>query len=177
MTLKPSSRSIRPSRGALATLLVVAPLAFAVACNTSGRATNSRSEMKRSADPRIHLQLGRMYASENAYADALAQYLWCWDEGANARTFVTIRRRALLDELTALAGKYPPAAEAMRDRIAHPRTAYSDSSVNVSDMATDESRIASTDRNMQYQMTQERIDREALQQHLASLHTTGGPAN
>ncbi len=51
------------------------------------------------------------------YAEALVEYLWCWDEGAKASpSYSGVRRSFLLMDLKQLGKLHAPALQAMRDR-------------------------------------------------------------
>ncbi len=61
------------------------------------------------------------YAGELArlskYDEALAEYLWCWDEGAKVQpAYSGVRRSFLLADIAALGRSHPPVLEALRDR-------------------------------------------------------------
>lgn len=50
------------------------------------------------------------------YAEALAEYLWCYDAGMTGLNFVGLRTESLPRELAELGRSYPPALRALRER-------------------------------------------------------------
>jgi len=66
---------------------------------------------------RARYNRGQEYARAEKFAEALADYLWCWDEGmARNRNFTGVRNSYLLSELRELAHRYPAARDAMIER-------------------------------------------------------------
>lgn len=61
--------------------------------------------------------LGQQLAFQARYPEALAEYLWCYDDGMkNAPAFVGVRVSFLLSNLASLARVYPPARDALKTR-------------------------------------------------------------
>jgi RNA polymerase sigma factor (sigma-70 family) len=59
----------------------------------------------------------RQLADAGRHAEALREYLWCYDEGMLLVPGMTgLRNKLLLERLWRLAEKYPPAAAALRER-------------------------------------------------------------
>lgn len=57
------------------------------------------------------------FVTEGKYAEALEDYLWCYDEGAKqSPSYVGVRSSFLLNQLASLAEKFPPAREALLSR-------------------------------------------------------------
>jgi len=62
--------------------------------------------------------LGSELARAGRYDEALAEFLWCWDQGLEHRSsYSGVRVSFLLGKIESLARDYPPAKEAMRERI------------------------------------------------------------
>lgn len=60
------------------------------------------------------------FARSGRFAEALREYLWCWDDGMpRFAVFAAVRTGSLLGELAELARRYPPAREALRARRDH----------------------------------------------------------
>ncbi len=75
------------------------------------------SEHSGSRDPMQRMQLARELAERGKHAEALREYLWCFDHGADAsRAFVGVRLSFLLMEIEQLGQKYAPALQALRER-------------------------------------------------------------
>ena len=56
-------------------------------------------------------------ARNGAWADALAEFLWCYDEGmVRVSSYVGVRSSFLLLQLSRLGENYPPALDALRER-------------------------------------------------------------
>jgi hypothetical protein len=68
-------------------------------------------------EPSVRLDEALRLARAGQYAEALAEYLWCFDHGAEAQPdFGATRLSLLLAYLQELSTAYPPAAEAMESR-------------------------------------------------------------
>jgi tetratricopeptide (TPR) repeat protein len=72
-------------------------------------------------DPDERYHYGQLLAFEGSYAEALDQYLWCWDQGSDTPRFLGVRVSFLLSDIARLAKDYPPAIDALRERRNHPR--------------------------------------------------------
>lgn len=67
--------------------------------------------------PQTRLQLAEALAQQGKHAEALDEYLWCFDHGAvKDRTFVMARTATVLPRIAKLGASYPPALEALRKR-------------------------------------------------------------
>src|SRR6185369_2778338 len=61
--------------------------------------------------------LGRELARSGKSAEALAEYLWCFDEGmVQVSSYAGVRLSFLVGEIERLGKKYPPAREALETR-------------------------------------------------------------
>lgn len=70
-----------------------------------------------SNDPRAHLEFADALAARGRHAEALAEYLWCLDEGArHDPAFAPQRRSTVPARIARLATEYPPALEALAGR-------------------------------------------------------------
>jgi thiol-disulfide isomerase/thioredoxin len=68
-------------------------------------------------DPSARMQFGVALAQKGKDAEALAEYLWCFDHGLEAGpAFVGVRLSFLLMNIKNLAAHYPPALEALKTR-------------------------------------------------------------
>jgi thiol-disulfide isomerase/thioredoxin len=68
-------------------------------------------------DPSARMELGVTLARKGQDPEALAEYLWCFDHGAEANPgFVRVRLSFLLGHIKNLADRYPPAGKALEDR-------------------------------------------------------------
>jgi hypothetical protein len=68
-------------------------------------------------DPSARMQFGVALAQKGRDADALAEYLWCFDHGLEAgHGFAGVRLSFLLIDIKNLAVHYPPARQALEDR-------------------------------------------------------------
>ncbi len=61
-------------------------------------------------------QRAKDLAKAGDYAEALGEYLWCYDEGMVGGNFLTTRAYSVIPELAELGKKYPAALSALRDR-------------------------------------------------------------
>src|SRR6185437_7232399 len=65
-------------------------------------------------DPLKRLEQGEALAAEGCYAEALREYLWCFDRGLRVDpAFAGVRLTALLYAIAQLGNFYPPASEAL----------------------------------------------------------------
>lgn len=68
-------------------------------------------------DPMARMQLGKSLAGQQKHAEALKEYLWCFDQGAEADPgFVGVRVSFLLSDIVSLGRVYPPARQALESR-------------------------------------------------------------
>jgi len=68
-------------------------------------------------DPMARMNLGKALAEKGEDAEALAEYLWCFDYGLEASSaFVGVRGSFLLSDIQQLAAHYPPAGKALETR-------------------------------------------------------------
>jgi thiol-disulfide isomerase/thioredoxin len=86
-----------------------------------GKDSISRAKDKLTAagtnDPSARMQFGVALAQKGRDAEALAEYLWCFDHGAEASpAFVGVRVSFLLMNIKNLAAQYPPARQALETR-------------------------------------------------------------
>jgi thiol-disulfide isomerase/thioredoxin len=102
-----------------------APTAFLADFNAAlgGKDSISRAREKLTAagtnDPSARMQFGLALAQKGKDADALAEYLWCFDHGLEAGPgsgFGGVRLSFLLMNIKNLAAHYPPAEQALEAR-------------------------------------------------------------
>jgi thiol-disulfide isomerase/thioredoxin len=68
-------------------------------------------------DPMARSQYARELTQAGRYEEALAEYLWCFDEGAKAfPSYSGVRVSFLLSDIVQLGQRYPPAIKALEDR-------------------------------------------------------------
>jgi hypothetical protein len=87
----------------------------------SGKDSISRAKDKLVAagtnDPNARMQFGVALAQKGKDAEALTEYLWCFDHGLEASpAFVGVRVSFLLMNIKNLAVHYPPAQQALVTR-------------------------------------------------------------
>jgi len=69
------------------------------------------------SDVQARYDHARELARQGQNAKALAEYLWCFDDGMqNSRQFAQLRLNALLSSVAKLGQSYPPALQALRQR-------------------------------------------------------------
>lgn len=67
--------------------------------------------------PMARMQIADELASAGKHAEALKEYLWCFDEGGRVDpSFFGVRASFLLSRIHRLSGAYPPALEALKQR-------------------------------------------------------------
>jgi thiol-disulfide isomerase/thioredoxin len=86
-----------------------------------GKDSVSRAREKLTAagtnDPSARMQYGAALAQKGEDAEALAEYLWCFDHGAEASpAFSGVRLSFLLTYIKNLSAHYPPALQALESR-------------------------------------------------------------
>ena len=67
-------------------------------------------------NPMVRMNRGRELRQQGDYAEALREYLWCFDEGSRDPAFAGVRLSFLLSEIAGLAQQYPAAREALVSR-------------------------------------------------------------
>jgi thiol-disulfide isomerase/thioredoxin len=68
-------------------------------------------------DPMLRERYAKELERTGRYEEALAEYLWCFDEGAKkSPAYVGVRGSFLLGDIAGLGKKYPPARKALEDR-------------------------------------------------------------
>jgi len=84
--------------------------------------TNATNEQDR---VQARFQLGDFYAQKGRHAEALAEYLWCFDTGmVQVKSFSGVRVSFLLSRIAQLAKQYPPAQTALEERRDRARAAH-----------------------------------------------------
>jgi thiol-disulfide isomerase/thioredoxin len=81
--------------------------------------TRAREKLERAeaANPMARMDYARALAQKGSYEEALDEYLWCFDPGAERDPgFVGVRVSFLLSAITDLARAYPAALDALRQR-------------------------------------------------------------
>ncbi len=72
---------------------------------------------KQKGDPMARMQVGDALVQQGKHAEALEEYLWCFDHGnENSVGFYGVRLSFLLGSITRLGKQYPPALDALRQR-------------------------------------------------------------
>ena len=86
----------------------------------AGKSAVERIKEKMSGNesgPMARQQIAKALASKGQYGEALTEYLWCFDHGAEHNASYTgVRVSFLLSEIAELGKKYPPALKALEDR-------------------------------------------------------------
>ncbi|HEY3999314.1 MAG TPA: thioredoxin fold domain-containing protein [Candidatus Xenobia bacterium] len=67
-------------------------------------------------DPMVRMQLGQALAERGQDAEALKQYLWCFDHGLESPAYAGVRLSYLLAYILELGQSYPPALTALEAR-------------------------------------------------------------
>jgi len=68
-------------------------------------------------DPMVRDEYAKELARAGRYEEALAEYLWCFDEGGKERaSYAGVRLSFLLSDIGRLAKSYPPALKALEER-------------------------------------------------------------
>jgi thiol-disulfide isomerase/thioredoxin len=82
-------------------------------------------------DPSARMQFGVVLAQKGKDAEALTEYLWCFDHGLEASpAFVGVRLSFLLMDIKNLAAHYPPAQQALETRRDERQTKVAAGSTN-----------------------------------------------
>lgn len=102
------------------------PAKFATefAASVSGKTTLNRAIEAVSAAPagsrdavQARYDLARTLAQQGREAEALVEYLWCYDEGMpGVASFASVRNSFLISAMAQLGRKHPPALAALRER-------------------------------------------------------------
>jgi len=78
-------------------------------------------------DSKSRFQHGQELAKKGKYAEALAEYLWCYDEGMIRESAMGgVRNSFLVSSIAKLGKDYPPALQALRDRLANAKARLRD---------------------------------------------------
>jgi len=81
------------------------------------QATATKPMNQEQTDVQSRYQKGRSLADSGHYAEALTEFLWCYDSGMKSSPeFAGVRLSFLLSDLNKLGAKYPPALAALRER-------------------------------------------------------------
>lgn len=67
-------------------------------------------------NPMARMSYGRELARAGRSDEALAEYLWCFDNGRKSMGFTGVRLSFLLGDISGLGKKYPPALRALEER-------------------------------------------------------------
>lgn len=67
-------------------------------------------------DPMVRQDYGRALVDAGRYADALEQYLWCFDHGEESLGYGGVRLSYLLSDIKRLGASYPAAIKALEER-------------------------------------------------------------
>ncbi len=101
-------------------------------------------------DPMLRKDLAEELARAGKDAEALEQYLWCWDHGLeHSASFRGVRSSFLISSIRELGSRYPPALEALRQRRDACETALLSGKVThelTSDLATLNGSLGETER-------------------------------
>ena len=92
---------------------------FSAALNGKDSITRSKEALIAAGtnDPMARMNYAKTLAQKGKDAEALEEYLWCFDHGLEASpAFVGVRLSFLLMEIKNLAGRYPAAKEALESR-------------------------------------------------------------
>lgn len=86
-------------------------------------------------DPMARMEYARRLAGLGKYEEALAEFLWCYDEGTkHSMAFAGVRGSFLLSYIERLGRKYPPALDALRLRRDTLRSRVVDNKGSISDV-------------------------------------------
>jgi hypothetical protein len=77
---------------------------------------NNQTKPPMTGSPMSRKHNGQRLADKGKYAEALAEYLWCFDEGGASPEFVGVRVSFLMLELERLSQVYPPTRDALLSR-------------------------------------------------------------
>lgn len=83
---------------------------------SSQAAFDPSNEASRRANPMTRMDRGRELRKQGNHAEALKEYLWCFDEGSRDPGFAGVRVSFLLSEIADLAKEFPAAREALLSR-------------------------------------------------------------
>jgi thioredoxin-related protein len=86
----------------------------------SGRDSLTRAKEELTAagtnDPMARMKYGQALAQKGRDAEALAEYLWCFDHGDASPSFIGVRLSFLLNYIKSLGTRYPAAEKALESR-------------------------------------------------------------
>jgi len=85
----------------------------------AGRDAISRAKLALAGhenDPMSRGKYADALARKGRYEEALAEYLWCFDNGEKSRAYTGVRLSILLGDIKRLGAEYPPALDALRAR-------------------------------------------------------------
>jgi thiol-disulfide isomerase/thioredoxin len=92
---------------------------FGAALNGRDSVTRAKEKLTTGGtnDPMLRMQYAQSLAQKGKDAEALAEYLWCFDYGAEVSpSFIGVRLSFLLNEIEVLGKHYPPAEKALENR-------------------------------------------------------------
>lgn len=99
------------------------PKDFLVSVNNLKNGKDSLALLKESMagdkanDPMVRLKYGRELANRGLYKEALAEYLWCFDNGLKYnQSFAGVRTSFLLGDITGLSKELPEALDELKKR-------------------------------------------------------------
>ena len=134
------------------------PKAFIADFNAAlgGKDSISRAKDKLMAagtnDPNARMQFGVALAQKGKDAEALSEYLWCFDHGLEASpAFVGVRVSFLLMNIKNLAAHYPPAQQALetrRDELQAKVSAGSTDSHSIQDLVSLNKALGQEEKNL-----------------------------
>ena len=103
-------------------------------------------------DPNARMQFGVALAQKGKDAEALSEYLWCFDHGLEASpAFVGVRVSFLLMNIKNLAAHYPPAQQALetrRDELQAKVSAGSTDSHSIQDLVSLNKALGQEEKNL-----------------------------
>lgn len=89
----------------------------ASAISPTPRPTSAEDSPVTAASVEARYDKARKLARTGSPAEALAEFLWCYDEGmVRVTSYTGVRQSFLLSEIAQLAKTYPPALQALKDR-------------------------------------------------------------
>jgi len=75
-------------------------------------------------DCNAHFRIGKLYVSMGHYPEALAEFVWCWDQAPPDDAYaMSLRRGQVVQCIADLGREYPPAVEVLQKRQENPRFA------------------------------------------------------
>lgn len=121
---------VRPDRSELGRLVgfhepakFLSAAADALAGKHPSDAKKAELDARGWSDPMLRQDYGDALVRERRYAEALEQYLWCFDHGVEQdRAYAGVRGSFLVSDIAELGRKHPPALTALRERREATRT-------------------------------------------------------